>query len=514
MRPITLYAPRFRGSTFLAELRELLDSGDEPGQAAMGLDETAGEAGAKKNPSRRIVLLGLPALAFVLAPFLRGRLTLVLDGTEGFLGRWAAGLRGVRVASFDFSLYSAARGGGADAAFFEWAPPPSGGAGASGAEIYVASRGEGGLQGGFLDAMARGAIVVAREQGLFAQYVTRGVSGFFEGDDLDAPPEKKQAIAAATQRVMRQARRRFEEDKGRLRDFIAGASVARRTSFKAFWAPAPRDAALGASGAREGGKRLNGDIRQDLPGAPLVTVAVVTRNARESFPGTLASILAQDYPNVEIVVVDGDSSDGTREEIAVRSSRLDYWLTESDTSPYDGMNKAARLARGRFVIFMNAGDFFAHERAITEAFDDEAAREADVVVGHHIYVDAQGVESLCKNADFYWTFERLAKGELSWEWYSGVPCGQAVFIRAAALREQPFDLSYRIAADHAFLYEACARGRRFFHCGGVIGVYTSGGLSGANDRKTAAEILRVSRAYGPREKIDAWFERNLPIASG
>lgn len=573
---LIIYARRFATSTFLADLRVTLGAADDAGCEAIEARVGAFFKARQQLAARAapVVILGLPTLALTLAPFLREKLTLIIDGAEGIDAQRAKWLKALRVASFHFPLYTALRSAGGDAAFFTWAPPPAPvqelyerdafiEAGAwppfgviaqikdmlgaariamrrpqsprerigrllcgdvqalapelatqaeARAGVFLASATGGGLDGGFLPALVRGAVVIAPPKGLFAQYVTHRVSGLIEGGDIFASRTQMRDMRAAARRTATFARRRFEEDRERLHAFVKGEHLTRRTIARVDWRPTEASGALAPSGMREGGARLRGVIKQDAPDKPLVTVAIVVRNARESFAPTLASALAQDYPNVEIIAVDGDSTDGTRDEIAARDLELDYWISEADRGPYDGMNKAARLARGCFLIFMNAGDFFAHERAISETFESQAAREADVIVGHHVYVDASRVEKLCKNADFNQTYASLANGDLSWDWYNGAPCGQAVFIKSALLRELPFSLEYRIAADHNFLYEACARGHRFFHCDSIIGVYTSGGLSSANDRKTASELLRVARAYGPREKVDAWFRRNLPIA--
>lgn len=572
--PVIFFAARFAASPFLDDLRRALAKADGTPCDALAEDAaTSPQARAAIVGAASVVIVGLPKLALSLSATLNERLTLILDGAEGLDERRVGRLKHLRVATFNFALYTALRQAGADAACFSWAPPglpaeslvenevfieagawPRIGALSALAQslgdaqfsmprpqnlreqlsrllcarastlaperiaqaqaragVFLASGRGCGLDGGFLPAMARGAMVIAPARGLFTQYLTRDVSGVLDAGDLAVSSAKMKAMGAAARRVATHARRRFEEDRDRLRDFVSGAAVTRRTFAHVAW-PAARKAAPPAPETHEGGSRLRGVVRSDAPDAPLVTVAIVVRNARESFGPTFASARAQDYPNVEIIAVDGRSTDGTRDEIAARDAHLDYWLSEADRGPYDGMNKAARLARGRFLIFMNAGDFFASERAISEAFDCEAARAADVVVGHHVYVDAQGVEKLCKNADFNWTYERVARGDLSWEWYNGVPCGQAVFIRSALLRAQPFPLEYKIAADHAFLYGARASGHTFFHCDSIIGVYTSGGLSGASERGTAGELLRVARAFGPREKIDAWFKRNLPVA--
>ncbi len=553
MRPRILFAPRFRGSMFVSDLRR-------------ALVETEPRAGESFRP---ILLVGLPRLAVLLAPLLGKRLTLVLDGAEALDKKLEVRLRALRVASFSFETYSKLRRRGVDAAFFDWAPAaiesdaplrqgrflesglqaerrpalqdlsyllskplwlakllsltgrphsPSGVIAATVAEtaqcgvVYVGSPRAGGLNGDFLVAMGRSLVVYGPDRQFFRQFITHGVSGLLASGSLAPPPERGPAIGAMARRVKSRARRHFEADRGRLSTFVAGRPLERRTTAQVEWPAAPAGAGATPELAMQGGKRSRGDLREDTLGAPLITVAIVVRNARERFAPTLMSVLAQDYPNLEVVVVDGASTDGTRDEISVRDALLDYWVSARDNGPYDGMNKAARLARGRLLIFMNAGDFFPHRSAISHAFEDPDVFDADVVVGHHVYVEASGVECLHKAASFDETWDILRSGDISWPWLSGVPCGQAVFIRSQLLRDLPFDSAYQIVADHAFLYEAKRRGCRFAHCDSVIGVYTSGGLSGCDDRKTAKELYRLLVTYGPRDKIDTWFSVNMPYA--
>ena len=510
----------------------------------------------------------MPRLAALLTPILAEKLTLVLDGAEDLDDKLRARLRRTRVASFSFETYSKLRHAGVDAACFDWAPAPAAAparfsqgvlvadglappnrraldersrllarprwltallrlvgaqrlpadvfpvpasTSAQRAVVYVAPPGKNGLNGDFLDAMAQGLVVHAPDRDLFTQFITHGVSGLIAGHILASEPASGVSLGAMARRVTARARCRFEADRARLRAFVFGETLQRRTFAQVAWPAAPATRAPRA-GEMEGGRRIRGEAHADRPEAPLVTVAIVVRNARERFAPTLASVLAQDYPNLEIVVVDNESTDGTRDEIASRDARLDYWISEADNGPYDGMNKAARFARGRFLIFMNVGDFFSHATAVSQAFENPDARDADIVIGHHIYLDARGVESLRKSANFEETWRNLCAGDIGWEWLGGIPCGQAVFIRSALLRERPFDPAYGIAADHAFLYEARRCGRRFAHCDSVISVYTSGGLSGSDDRKTSKELLRLAQTYGPREKVDAWFRTNMPYA--
>jgi glycosyltransferase involved in cell wall biosynthesis len=208
-------------------------------------------------------------------------------------------------------------------------------------------------------------------------------------------------------------------------------------------------------------RRMVGHARRTgtlLVGMPLVTIAMVVRNTVEAFTDTFRSIEQQTYPNIEIIVIDGGSTDGTLELIRERESRIARWISEPDKGPYDGMNKAARLANGRWILFMNAGDFFYTPEAIEIALNG-APEKADFIIGHHIYRSIEGVDELHKASDFEDTWGTLTAGQLSFRWLSGVPCHQATFTRTSMLREGEYDYQkYPIAADHEFMYRMRSRG--------------------------------------------------------
>lgn len=79
------------------------------------------------------------------------------------------------------------------------------------------------------------------------------------------------------------------------------------------------------------------------------------------------SVLAQDYPNIEYIVIDGQSTDGTVDIIQQYESNLDAFVCERDEGVYDAMNKAIERASGEFILFMNCGDVFASTDAVSSA---------------------------------------------------------------------------------------------------------------------------------------------------
>ena len=121
-----------------------------------------------------------------------------------------------------------------------------------------------------------------------------------------------------------------------------------------------------------------------MPASPPPTITVITAcfNSASSIEATLRSVLAQDYPDLEFVVVDGASSDGTLGIIRRHSGRIATLLSEPDRGVYDAMNKGIRLAQGEYLLFMNAGDVFAADDVLSKA---AASADADVVYGDFEY---------------------------------------------------------------------------------------------------------------------------------
>ena len=108
----------------------------------------------------------------------------------------------------------------------------------------------------------------------------------------------------------------------------------------------------------EGGLRLNGFYKRSSDDKPLITVITVVYNGVEYLEDTIRSVIEQDYDNVEYIIVDGGSKDGTLEVIRNYQDAIDYWVSEPDSGIYNAMNKGIVLTSGLWVNFMNAGDLF------------------------------------------------------------------------------------------------------------------------------------------------------------
>lgn len=363
------------------------------------------------------------------------------------------------------------------------------------ANIFFASRRREGIGMAFLEAMARGQCVIAPNFPTHSEYITSGVSGI-----LYDPHMLKSLDLAAARQLGANARHTIEvgfdrwsrDKKERLPEFLFGLPSGRLKTTYSKTADRRRMARCEAS-------------------SPSVTVAVVVRDAENSLAKTLQSVASQDYPNLELIVVDGASRDRTLEIIRDHSQIIDRWISEKDLGPYDGMNKAVAMASGKWILFMNAGDTFFTPSALSEAIR-YAPDEADFVIGHHVYHDAQGVEELHKASEFSETWKRLNAISVDYSLLAGMPCHQATLTRVDILRKHG-GYNYRdypIAADHEFLYRMYGTGAHFHHSDTIIANYFYGGISSQNESLCHRDWYRLARQFGKPKAANRFFASAFP----
>lgn len=226
---------------------------------------------------------------------------------------------------------------------------------------------------------------------------------------------------------------------------------------------------------------------------PVITVVTVVYNAVDEIEQTISSVLGQTYSDLEYIVVDGASKDGTTDIIKKYSDRLSNWISEPDKGIYDAMNKAIEMASGDWILFMNAGDYFYSDTAISEVFTSSA----DYTGYDVVYGDAQ-----FRLKTFSYIIEALESAPDRFMPFSH----QAAFTRTAVAKKNKFDTNYRIAADTEFFLKLTRAGGVFKHISVIVCSYDAHkGMSVHNEVRRSKELVDMQIKHGA--KPSAYYKK-------
>lgn len=170
-----------------------------------------------------------------------------------------------------------------------------------------------------------------------------------------------------------------------------------------------------------------------------ITIVTVTYNCVNDIEATIQSVLSQDYPNLEYIIVDGASTDGTVDIIRQYDGEISRWISEPDNGLYDAMNKGIRMATGQWINFMNAGDSFCDNQVISNLFDS-LPHGKKVVYGNTQILNRDGSISFHPTS----TIERLKWTINRYQPYTH----QAVFYNIECKEDCKYNLNYSIVADY------------------------------------------------------------------
>lgn len=203
------------------------------------------------------------------------------------------------------------------------------------------------------------------------------------------------------------------------------------------------------------------------------SIIVVTYNNAEGLSRTLESIRSLDYDEKETIVIDGASVDNTQEVLSVNKDVIAVAVSEKDSGIYNAMNKGIKYVTGDFVVFMNAGDCFAHSGVLSLVNN----YGGDILLGGETYGGQV----------------RMVKNEMSL--YDVLSIGlnhQAVYYRKDILQKYGFDESYKLIADLKSVVEPLAKDKVTISCvPEILAICEGGGVSKQRWRDTLVENRRI-----------------------
>lgn len=213
----------------------------------------------------------------------------------------------------------------------------------------------------------------------------------------------------------------------------------------------------------------------------LISIIVINYNNVLGLKKTLFSCVSQDYQEKEIIVIDGKSSDASPEVIRCVEDQISFWSSEKDLGIYDAMNKGILHCHGEFVIFMNSGDCFAKADVISSVFQHPQAKTADIVYGNTRMVTTDGL------------YIDQIIGKIEPNLGNCMPgCHQSIFVRTVLHKNNPFDLSYKIASDIHFFYSIFDGKKKYFYAPLLVSYFEIGGTSSNGYLRT----MEYARIYG------------------
>lgn len=214
-----------------------------------------------------------------------------------------------------------------------------------------------------------------------------------------------------------------------------------------------------------------------------VSIITVCYNAAATLANTIESIINQTYDNIEYIIIDGGSTDGTLQIIKSYSDKIAYWKSESDKGIYDAMNKGLKYATGEWIGFMNSGDKYASAEIIESVFHNIDYSDTNVIYGQTIMYLKWGVYKVKPDNPVK---------------LDSILCHQSVFVRTAIHKKYPFNLQLKYVADDEVLKRIMKEyPNSFSYFPSVIAVYDGvvGFSSDANKTEAERDTLKGTHSH-------------------
>ena len=212
-----------------------------------------------------------------------------------------------------------------------------------------------------------------------------------------------------------------------------------------------------------------------------LSIITINYNNLDGLKRTYESVVSQTCQDFEWIIIDGGSTDGSKEFIEEHQAHFAYWCSEPDKGVYNAMNKGIVKANGEYLNFMNSGDSFYDEHTLKNVFSQELV--ADLVYGDWIRMLEDGEEDYRKGPNEAANLTIYLKNI----------CHQAMFIKSSVMKESGYDETYKIIADWKYWIKMAIDGCSFQYIPIAICRFEAGiGISERNPRLRYDEIKKLS----------------------
>ena len=218
---------------------------------------------------------------------------------------------------------------------------------------------------------------------------------------------------------------------------------------------------------------------------PLLSVITVVYNNVKHLERTIKSVINQSYCNIEYLVIDGASTDGTLNILEKYQDKIDVLISERDQGIYDAMNKGLKLAKGDYVLFMNSGDEIFDTDTVEKVFNSLAF--ADIYYGETEMLNEQ-LESQGRRR--HQAPEELTISSFK---YGMSVSHQAIYIKKSITK--PYDSNYQLSADIDWILDAISKAKTTVNTHQYIAKYLMGGMSKQKHRESLIERYEIFKKY-------------------
>ena len=218
---------------------------------------------------------------------------------------------------------------------------------------------------------------------------------------------------------------------------------------------------------------------------PKFTVITVCYNVADSIEETILSVINQTYSNLEYIIIDGASTDGTIDVINKYRDRITYFLSEPDKGIYDAMNKGVKASTGDWINFMNAGDTF-YSKSVIADIVPYIEVESKILYGDTVFLYSMG--------------KKVYRPSSSVDMGNGMFFNhQSSFADAVCMKKYLFDGSYKLSADYKFHYTLYKRGMKFQYVPVIIANYDA--QNGASSRQYPLLLKEYGQIRGESDSL-------------
>ncbi|NOT76608.1 MAG: glycosyltransferase [Cyclobacteriaceae bacterium] len=227
-----------------------------------------------------------------------------------------------------------------------------------------------------------------------------------------------------------------------------------------------------------------------------ISLITVSYNSEATIADTIMSVRSQNYKDIEYIIVDGNSKDGTVNIIQREGSIVTKWISEPDKGLYDAMNKGIQMATGEVVGIINSDDYYFDDQIISKVAEAFSDSQIDATFGDLIFVDPMNLKKIVRTySSKKWHPEKFAWGFM--------PAHPTFFVRRKFYDVVgPFKTDYKIAADYEMLIRLLYVNKlKYKYLPMTMVVMRKGGVSsrGLNSNIVLnQEILRGCRENGIR----------------